>query len=387
MKVSALNDGGAGQVYRGSLVFRRDSLGMLSFESAPIAAGRITATGVRYHVTDHLGSVRGVVDGATGDIVEVSDYAAYGERLEAVLPDNFEPVVTPVDGYSFRYHFTGQEDQGPVSVSVAPNASAATVPYTDFGARHYSPSLRRWLAPDPLSEKYYDVSPYAYCAGDPVNAVDVEGRTPWVVIGLINAGVDFALQTGVKMAQGYSFAESVKSVDYVSVGSSFVLATVSPASTLGKVFRGAVILTDSIVDCSFSDGLDYVGGDNDNTSKPLLNALLDASTSFYAPKAGQAVSDFIAKGLKEEASVKATATITKSMKHQKKALASAANLKNVKKTEEAVISSGITMGKEVIKMAVEEVEEKNTPLVLYYEQGELQIEKYTFNGYFYNKLD
>lgn len=38
-------------------------------------------------------------------------------------------------------------------------------------------------------------------------------------------------------------------------------------------------------------------------------------------------------------------------------------------------------------MAVEEVEEKNTPLVLYFEQGELQIEKYTFNGYFYNKLD
>ena len=26
-----------------------------------------------------------------------------------------------------------------------------------------------------MSEKYYDVSPYAYCAGDPVNAVDVDG--------------------------------------------------------------------------------------------------------------------------------------------------------------------------------------------------------------------
>ena len=95
MKASALTGGGAGLVYRGSMTFRRDSTGVLSFESAPIAAGRMTAN----------------------------------------------------------------------------------------GARHYSPSLRRWLAPDPLSEKYYDVSPYAYCAGDPVNAVDVEGRTPWVVIG------------------------------------------------------------------------------------------------------------------------------------------------------------------------------------------------------------
>ncbi len=98
MKAGALNDGGAGLVYRGSLVFRRDSLGVLSFESAPIAAGRITAVGVRYHVTDHLGSVRGV-------------------------------------------------------------------------------------------------SPYAYCAGDPVNAVDVDGFS-WVVGG-VNAGVDFVVQVGV----------------------------------------------------------------------------------------------------------------------------------------------------------------------------------------------
>ena len=195
MKAGALNDGGASLVYRGSLVFRRDSLGMLSFESALIAAGRITAGGVRYHVTDHLGSVRAVVDGATGDIVEVSDYAAYGERLEAVLPDNFEPVVTPVDGYSFRYHFTGQEDQGPVSVTVAPNASAATVPYTDFGARHYSPALRRWLVPDPLNEQYYDVSSYAYCAGDPVNCFDPNGRRPiYSIYGYLLGTDDNGLQ-------------------------------------------------------------------------------------------------------------------------------------------------------------------------------------------------
>ena len=49
--------------------------------------------------------------------------------------------------------FTGQEDQAP----------DFGIPYTDFGARHYSPALSRWLVPDPLGEKYYDVSPYAYC--------------------------------------------------------------------------------------------------------------------------------------------------------------------------------------------------------------------------------
>jgi hypothetical protein len=29
---------------------------------------------------------------------------------------------------------------------------------------------------DPLAENYYDVSPYACCAGNPVNAVDPDGK-------------------------------------------------------------------------------------------------------------------------------------------------------------------------------------------------------------------
>ncbi len=35
------------------------------------------------------------------------------------------------------------------------------------------------MTPDPLSEKYYGVSPYAYCAGNPVNLVDDDGRDIW----------------------------------------------------------------------------------------------------------------------------------------------------------------------------------------------------------------
>ena len=30
---------------------------------------------------------------------------------------------------------------------------------------------------DPLCEKYYNISPYAYCAGNPVNLVDSDGKT------------------------------------------------------------------------------------------------------------------------------------------------------------------------------------------------------------------
>jgi len=40
----------------------------------------------------------------------------------------------------------------------------------------YSASDARWTTMDPLCEKYYSISPYAYCAGNPVNLVDPDGR-------------------------------------------------------------------------------------------------------------------------------------------------------------------------------------------------------------------
>ena len=47
----------------------------------------------------------------------------------------------------------------------------------DFGARRYLPfRVPRWTTMDPLAEKYYSISPYAYCAGDPGNLVDPEGK-------------------------------------------------------------------------------------------------------------------------------------------------------------------------------------------------------------------
>ena len=46
----------------------------------------------------------------------------------------------------------------------------------DYGARGYYPALGRFTSVDPLAEKYYSISPYAYCAGNPVNSVDPNGK-------------------------------------------------------------------------------------------------------------------------------------------------------------------------------------------------------------------
>jgi len=45
----------------------------------------------------------------------------------------------------------------------------------DFGARMFSPFNMRWMTMDPLAEKYYHISPYVYCAGNPINLVDPDG--------------------------------------------------------------------------------------------------------------------------------------------------------------------------------------------------------------------
>lgn len=164
-KAVAERGDGSGLVYRGSLTYRKDSTGVLTLESAPSPTGRITPDGMRYHITDHLGSVRAVIDGQSGEILESSNYGVYGGRGTAAT--NAWPTASAPAGETLRDHFTGKEDQAP----------DFHFGITDFGARPYSPSLSRWLTPDPLAEKYYDVSPYSYCAGDPVNLVDPDGTT------------------------------------------------------------------------------------------------------------------------------------------------------------------------------------------------------------------
>ena len=47
----------------------------------------------------------------------------------------------------------------------------------DYGARQYNPIVARWDRMDPLCEKYYSISPYAYCANNPVINIDPDGRS------------------------------------------------------------------------------------------------------------------------------------------------------------------------------------------------------------------
>ena len=45
-----------------------------------------------------------------------------------------------------------------------------------FGSRYYSSDLSIWLSVDPMSDKYASLSPYVYCANNPVRCVDPNGE-------------------------------------------------------------------------------------------------------------------------------------------------------------------------------------------------------------------
>ena len=162
-KLIALDGSGKGLVYRGPFVCRTSNGGSsLTLESAAFSGGRLTPNGVMLHVTDYLGSVRAVINGNSGAVYKVSDYSSFGDESEVGA---IQTATTPT-GITLRDGYTGKEDQS-LDFSTG---------YTDFGARQYSTTLRRWMTPDPLSEKYYGISPYAFCNNNPVNLVDPDGK-------------------------------------------------------------------------------------------------------------------------------------------------------------------------------------------------------------------
>ena len=121
-------------------------------ETSPGVSGMVPMI----HVTDHLGSVRVVVDGVSGEVVESNDYYPFGSRWN---------VAAGLKDDTNRFRYNSKEEQFRFGT-----------PYVDYGARQYDPILGRWFAQDPLSEKYYGISPYAFCAGNPVKYLDPDGR-------------------------------------------------------------------------------------------------------------------------------------------------------------------------------------------------------------------
>jgi RHS repeat-associated protein len=100
-------------------------------------------------VTDHLGSVRLVVDINNGDIVQQIDYDEFGNVTHNSNPD-FQP-------FAFVHGLYDTQTK-----------------LVRFGARDYDASIGRWTKKDPLGFTE-GVNFYLYCENDPVNFLDPGG--------------------------------------------------------------------------------------------------------------------------------------------------------------------------------------------------------------------
>jgi len=128
--------------------------------------GRALNSGGNYHyeytLTDHLGNSRVNFDTYTGSasVTQSDDYYPFGMEI---LGSN---VVSPKNDYLY-------------------NKKELQVEFGqyDYGGRFYDPVIGRWGHIDPKAELYYSITPYAYAANTPINAIDPDGHLVIFVAG------------------------------------------------------------------------------------------------------------------------------------------------------------------------------------------------------------
>lgn len=77
--------------------------------------------------------------------------------------------------------------------------------YHYFGARYYNSDLSLWLSVDPMSDKYPGLSPYNYCAWNPMKIVDPDGmRFDSVSMSIVN---DFRKNTMSRISEATNDAQ------------------------------------------------------------------------------------------------------------------------------------------------------------------------------------
>ncbi len=110
-----------------------------------------------YH-SDHLGS-SSLITNFDGEVTQHVEYIPYGEVF---LEERNNTWNTP-------YLFNAKELDEETGLYY-------------YGARYLNPMDAMWLSVDPLFEKYVGMSPYNYCAGNPVKLMDPDGNRTFNII-------------------------------------------------------------------------------------------------------------------------------------------------------------------------------------------------------------
>ena len=134
--------------YIGNMIYENDALKRILIDGGYIEGGVYN-----YFMTDQQGNNGGVY--ANGMVIQSLYYYPFGMA--------FAETSIAVQGKQ-PYKYNGKE----LDMMNGLNQY-------DYGARYYDPAIARFATMDPLAEKHPNISPYVYCANNPVNLVDPTG--------------------------------------------------------------------------------------------------------------------------------------------------------------------------------------------------------------------
>ena len=144
------------EVRDGDFLFRDGRLSRLETPGGYVSLRNDTTGEKRirgyYYIKDYLGSVRLTCDYETGEVLQSMEYLPSGAIFRRT-------------GYDIQNRrFCGKEELSMHGFNMY-----------DSGARLQYTLVPRFSTMDPLLEKYYDISPYVYCANNPVRFIDPTG--------------------------------------------------------------------------------------------------------------------------------------------------------------------------------------------------------------------
>ena len=145
---NAMQAAQAGQCAMASVSVPSNTLGIM----ADMQTVQSAENDIYFVHSDHLGSASWVTN-LSGQPIQHLQYLPYGESYIDQRSSTFHE----------RYTFTGKEKDSESG-------------YYYFGARYFMPNLSIWNSVDPMADKYPSLSPYNYCAWNPMKLVDPNGE-------------------------------------------------------------------------------------------------------------------------------------------------------------------------------------------------------------------
>lgn len=137
----------------GNIVYKINDDG-LCIDKILIDNGYIKDGNYYFYVKDHVGNNRATTS-STGQVKALDDYFPYGMPIkDAGWEENPQ-----------TFKFGNKKFETLMRLNLY-----------DFHARLYDPAIARFMSIDPLSEKYYSVSPYVYCNNNPLRYIDPDGK-------------------------------------------------------------------------------------------------------------------------------------------------------------------------------------------------------------------